>query len=182
LFSTEQLLAMPEDGVERWLIRGQLRERPMTKRNRFHAEITAKISQLLLNWLAHQPQPRGKVYAGEAGCRLQRDPDTTFGIDVVYVTADIVSAIPEETTLIEGIPTLAVEILSPLDKKEEVDEKIDQYLQVGVPLIWIVDSHFQTVTVHRPGEEPELFNRSQELTGDPQLPGFRVAVADLFGE
>ena len=34
--TTAELLAMPEDGMDRWLIRGELREKPMTKRNRYH--------------------------------------------------------------------------------------------------------------------------------------------------
>ena len=35
--------------------------------------------------------------------------------------------------------------------------------------------------VHRAGAAPEMFNATQELTGDPELPGFRVAVARIFG-
>jgi hypothetical protein len=40
LLTTEELLAMPEDGVDRDLIRGQLRERPITRRNPWHSEAT----------------------------------------------------------------------------------------------------------------------------------------------
>jgi hypothetical protein len=41
LMTTEELLAIPEDGTDRWLIAGELRERPMTRRNRFHSRTIA---------------------------------------------------------------------------------------------------------------------------------------------
>jgi len=184
LMTTEELLAMPDDGVERWLIRGKLREnrsKDVTKRNRWHGRVEARITQLLANWLDTQPQPRGEVYSGEVGCRLRRDPDSTPGIDVVYISAELAAQEPEDTRLIDGIPTLAVEILSPSNTVEEVNEKLQEYLSVGVPLVWVVDPKFRTVTVYRPGAEPEMFNTTQQLSGEPHLPGFVVPVASIFG-
>src|SRR5205807_8915415 len=107
--TTEDLLAMPENGMDRWLIRGQLREKPMTVRNRFHSRTMIRIGTLLENWLAAQPEPRGEVLCGEAGVILQRDPNTTVGVDVIYISAEIAAREPKDTTLIDGVPTLAVE-------------------------------------------------------------------------
>ena len=44
LMTTEELLALPEDDVERWLIDGELRERPMTVRNRFHSRVMVRVA------------------------------------------------------------------------------------------------------------------------------------------
>jgi Uma2 family endonuclease len=157
-----ELLAMPEDGVERELIRGHLRERPMTKRNRWHSRTEARIAYLIEQWLAMQPPPRGAVYAGEVGGILRHDPDTVFGIDVVYAAAELAAHDPKDTTLLDGVPILAVEILSPTDKQEEIDEKVDEYLAAGVALVWVVNPRYRTVTVYRPDTEPEMFNIRQE--------------------
>lgn len=179
--TTAELLALPrDDSVDRYLIRGQLREVPTTKRNRWHGKLEARLSQLLGDWLDRQPQPRGEVYAGEVGCILRHNPDTTVGIDVVYAAHDVAALESADTTLLDGVPTLAVEILSPSTTLEEINEKVDEYLAVGVPLIWLVDPYRRTVQVLRPGTEPESFNVNQELSGEPHLPGFRVAVARLF--
>ena len=187
LMTTEEFLALPDDGVERWLIRGQLRENrgqggehPLTVRNRWHSRIMVRVSQALANWLDQQPEPRGAILCGEAGCRLRRDPPTVVGIDVVYISAELAASEPEETTLIGGVPVLVVEILSPSDTQEQVDEKIDDYLRVGVALVWIIDPHDRTVLIYRPNQEPEFVNVRQELSGEPQLPGFRVPAAQLF--
>jgi Uma2 family endonuclease len=180
LMTAEELLALPEDGVDRWLIRGQLREKPMTRRNRFHAKLEARIAQLLGEWLDAQPVPRGEVLSGEAGVTLRRNPDTSVGIDVVYISAQVAGAQSDQSSMIEGVPTLAVEVLSPSDSEEEINEKIMDYLSSGVALVWVVDPHFQTITVYEPARPPVLYNIQQTLSADPHLPGFRVPLARIF--
>ena len=101
-------------------------------------------------------------------------------IDVAYLGPDVVPPRPGGSTIVDGIPRLAVEILSPSDKQDEVEEKIDDYLAAGVPQVWEVNPRRRTVTVYRPNRGPVLFNESQELLADPELPGFRVPVLSLF--
>lgn len=175
--------SLPDDGVERWLVRGQFRERveaDMTKRNRWHSQILITIGACLKLWRDRQAEPRGAVLGGEAGCILQRDPDTVVGIDVAYFGPEVVAAETEGTTLMDGPPVLAVEILSPSDRQQDIDEKTDLYQAAGVPLIWLVDPHLHTVTVLRLDHPPRLFNETETLDGEPHLPGFAVAVTSLF--
>ena len=118
--TTEDLLAIPEDGTDRWLIAGELRERPMTRRNRFHSRVMIRVGKILDNWLDEQPEPRGQVLGGEAGVILGHDPDTTVGIDVTYISAEVMVRQTEDSTLIDGVPTLVAEILSPSDTIEDI--------------------------------------------------------------
>lgn len=180
VMTTEELLAMPRNGKERWLVAGELREKPMTVRNRVHSRIMVNSSYFLESWRRTQPEPRGQVLCGEAGCRLGRNPDTTVGIDVVYVAANLVDHQPDDTTLIDGVPTLIIEILSPSDIIEEIKDKIDLYQKFRVPVIWVIDPYDRTVTIYRLDAEPALVNASQELDGEPHLSGFLVKVAELF--
>lgn len=180
LLTAADLLAMPEDGTERWLIRGRLREKLPAKRNRFHASIEARIALLIGDWLDGQPGPKGEVYSGEVGCIVRHYPDTIVGIDVAYFSAEVVSRQTKNTTLVDGVPVLAVEILSPNDTVEEIDEKVEDYIAAGVALVWVVNSRLRTVQVVRPDAEPTLFNVTQELSAEPHLPGFRVGVTRIF--
>src|SRR5262245_50829333 len=125
--TTEEMLALPEDGKERWLISGELREKPMTVRNRFHSDVMVCVATVLKNWRDQQGEPRGKVYCGQAGVRLRRNPDVTVGVDVAYVPPEVVTVQTDETTLVDGIPSLVVEILSPNDTVEEINERISAY-------------------------------------------------------
>jgi len=180
LMTAEEMLALPDNGMERDLIEGHLRERPMTIRGWRHADATIACGGLLRNWLQQQPAPRGKVIGGEAGIRLTSDPDTTVGVDVAYISASLVPREPRGSLLIDGVPVLAVEVLSPSDTHEGINEKIDLYLRVGVRQIWIIDPDKHTVTVHRPDAEPAFCSSQQQLSGDPDLPGFRMKIAELF--
>lgn len=178
--TTEEMLALPDNGMERWLIDGELREKPMTVRNRFHSDIMVCVGTVLKNWRDGQAGPRGKVYCGEAGVRLRRDPDLTVGADVVYASPELVAAQTDQTTLVEGIPALLVEILSPSTTVEEINEKLASYRTAGVPHVWVIDPYLHTLVVHRPDELPVLLNPNQEVTAEPHLPGFRVPVSRLF--
>lgn len=182
LFTTADLLALSDDGVERWLIDGRLVEVGMTTRNRTHTGVEARVAQQLLNWVDTQPEPRGSVHAGEAGVRLRENPDRTVGVDVVYLAPDVSAAVmgDDATTIIAAVPTLAVEILSPSDVKEDTTRKLKLYRDAGVPLVWVIDPDFRTVTVHQPGARPVMVNDGDELDGGGVLPGFRVPVARLF--
>ena len=180
LITLTEFLAIPEDDIDRELIRGEIREKAMTKRNRFHAKTEAAIAGELRNWLIQQPKPRGDLYSGEVGCILLRNPDTNVGMDVAYFSAETVASQTDATTMTDGVPVLAVEILSPSDKVEDVAEKVDLYLEAGVGLVWIVDPHFKTVTIHRSDAAVQLVNSQQRLSGFSQLPSFDIAVSELF--
>lgn len=178
--TTADLLAMPDDGKRRWLIKGELREEGMTIRNRFHSMAMANLSGDLVIWRRSLPEPRGKVVCGEAGVRLPGNDETTVGVDVAYVSHNVMVQQTDETTIIEGVPTLVVEILSPSDTQEQIDEMVEEFLEAGVPLVWLVDPTDRTVTIYRPGEEPSFVNSRQRLEGGSELPGFGIPVAQIF--
>ena len=98
---------------------------------------------------------------------------------MAYLSAEMAAGRDPKLRFFDGPPVLAVEILSPSDKHENIVEKVKLYLEVGTT-VWVVDPDFRTVHVHRPGQPVALFHDQQDLTGDPELPGFRVAVARLF--
>lgn len=181
LMTVEEFLDLPEDPeVEIELIEGELQEIPMTKRNPFHASSESMIAHLLLAWWETQPEPRGFVGSGEIGCLLRRNPDTAVGLDVAYFPAGRELLKRGKMALVDGPPTLAVEILSPSDSQERIQTKIEQYLAAETPLVWIVDPRFKTVSIYRPDAEPQMFSGDAEIDGEPHLPGFLVKVASLF--
>jgi Uma2 family endonuclease len=179
--TSDELFALPPSKkINRWLFRGELRESKVTRRNPNHAGAVMAIGALLSNWIKTQTEPRGKLYGGEAYFRIRKDPDTNVGIDVALATAEQRATVKKKSSYVDGPPLLAVEVLSPYDKQKEIDEMIAEYMECGVRLLWVIDPMDETVLVYRPGAEPVLSNRTQELTGDPELPGFRCRVAEIF--
>ena len=180
LLTLEEFLTLPDDGIERELIRGELQEKGMTVRNRFHSQAVINVGYLLKAYTLAHPRCGFRVLGGEAGFILGREPLTTVGIDVAVVSEETLRSHSPKTTLVEGIPVLVVEVLSPSDTQEDIHDKTDLYLEYGVPLVWLVDTEKKTVKVCRPGRQPELFNLDQELNAEPVLPGFRTPVGAIF--
>jgi Uma2 family endonuclease len=183
--TTKDLLALPDDGVERWLVNGTIEEVGLTIRNKHHTGVESEVVYYLQAWLKQHPAPRGKVYSGEVGVILRETPELTVGIDVVYLNAEQATANDavgdDETTILIAPITLATEVLSPTDTIEGIHRKLDWYAECGVPLVWVLNPYQRTVTVYRPGSPPQLRNDQDELDGGAELPGFRVPVARLFG-
>src|SRR5581483_6147024 len=121
LMTSDELFALPPNKkIDRWLFRGELRERKVTKRNPHHAGATSNITALLVAWLKQQPKPWGKVYSGEAYFRIRKDPETNVGIDVALATAEQRAAIKKKSSYVDGPPVIAIEILSPNDKQKDI--------------------------------------------------------------
>jgi Uma2 family endonuclease len=74
-------------------------------------------------------------------------------------------------------PDLAVEILSPDDSFEDMMEKVDEYLSQGVKLVWVVITRTREVLVCT---KESKYTVRDKLTAPELLPGFELAVADIF--
>jgi Uma2 family endonuclease len=102
-------------------------------------------------------------------------------MDLCYVTADVMARQDDdESTVVIGVPAMAVELRSPGTRDESHNAKLEAYKAAGVPLVWVLDPYPKTVLALRPGADPVLFAGRQELTAPDVLPGFRVVTAKLF--
>lgn len=189
-WTMQDLLNMPDDGVRRWIINGELREQQMetgefngeimTVRNRLHSITMANVTTAVNTWRWALPEPRGVVVCGEAGVLLPGGPENAVGVDVAYVPPDVMVQQTEDVTVIHGVPTLIVEILSPSTQIGQINERVRTFHRAGVPVVWVIDPDPRTVSIRRRGVRTVTINDEQELTGDPELPGFRVPVSRLF--
>jgi Uma2 family endonuclease len=77
------------------------------------------------------------------------------------------------------VPDLAIEILSAGNTPEEMRNKVNEYLDAGVQMIWIIDPSNRTAAVHtRQGSQ--LLGEDNSLDGGQVLPGFRCVLRELF--
>ncbi len=77
-------------------------------------------------------------------------------------------------------PDLAIEVISPTDKAFDVIDKVREYFAGGVRQIWHVYSNVEQVFIFDSPHTVRILNRADELSGDPLVPGFRLALSDLF--
>ncbi|MGD2114095.1 MAG: Uma2 family endonuclease [Acidobacteriota bacterium] len=122
----------------------------------------------------------GRVYSTEAGFVLARDPDTVRAPDVAFVSAERLDAGTRRGPYFEGAPDLAVEVLSPGNRRAALRAKIRDYLEAGAKAVWVIDPAARTLTIHRPGHLPEILSKADTVDGGAAVPGFRLPVREIF--
>ena len=73
-------------------------------------------------------------------------------------------------------PAFVVELLSPSDRRKTADAKMLEWIANGAELGWMIDPKKQSVSIYRPGQEPETLTGILQLAGEGPVEGF---VLDL---
>ena len=174
--TAEEFWNLPGDGKWRSLVRGEVVEGMPPGGT--HGVVAARLCSRLDAWNRSGP---GGAIGVESGFLLGRDPDTVRGPDIYYVAAGRVPETGPPEAFWEGVPDLAVEIVSPGDKASEVREKVRDYLAAGTPIVWVFYPRTREVVVHTPDGLARTLGDGQALEDLEALPGFRCGVAELFG-
>ena len=139
-----------------------------------HGRICANLTLILGQ---HVKANQLGVVGTEGGCKIESDPDTVLGPDVLFVAQDHISLSPEGYH--SGPPDLAVEVLSPSNGRGYVERKVALYLQTGARSVWLVDPRRRTVEVISSLDDRRTLHEDDELV-DETVPGFRVKVSEIF--
>jgi len=176
--TVKEFLTLPDDGVERWLIDGELRLNQLPYRTLQHASAMTEIALTLNEWADQQTPPRGYAVCGRCGVQPSDDEETVFGVDVAYIGPELAAKSTKRNEIVHGVPTLIVDIISIEDRFEDVAERVKKYMQFLVPHVWIIDTDNQRALIHRPKRPP--YAPTDLLTAEPDLPGLKIALADVF--
>jgi Uma2 family endonuclease len=175
LLTAHDLRLLPETGIRRELVRGEVVE-DMPPGGR-HGAIAALLAMLLQLWI--KQTIRGYVGV-ESGFVLAQDPDTVRAPDVSYVRADRIPPDGIPDSYWELAPDLAVEIVSPHETADEVRAKVRDFLAAGTPLVWVIYPRSQEVIAHTPDGLARTYQAEDVLEHPAVLPGFVCQVAELF--
>jgi Uma2 family endonuclease len=80
----------------------------------------------------------------------------------------------------EVIPNLAVEVVSPTNSAEEIEDKIQDYFAAGVDLVWVIYPRHRRIYVYESATQNRILVERDDLDGGNVLPGFRLNVGSLF--
>jgi Uma2 family endonuclease len=78
------------------------------------------------------------------------------------------------------VPDLCVEVVSPSDEAGDLREKVIEYFEAGVPLVWVVYPQQEVVDVYDSPESTRTIHRKGTLTGGTIIPGFSLPLEQLF--
>ena len=177
--ATEQdILAIHDaEGISCELVDGVLVEKPMGLRE-------SVLAGAMVHHLRAFVLPRKKgLVSGESGT-MRLFPGLVRIPDVAFISWEAIPGrrVPTEP-IPDMVPTVAVEVLSVSNTVTEMVRKRSEYFAAGVKLVWIVDPRARTVAVYTSVDTPPLILKEGDiLDGGEVLPGFQLALLDLFAE
>jgi len=173
--TADELLHLHLPGKRSELIRGRLVVRePAGYR---HGEVAMAIgSRVFAHVKVHD---LGRVFAAETGFRIESAPDTVRAPDVAFIAAHRVP-VPSPEGFPSMAPDLAVEVLSPGDRPGQVLEKVADWLNAGVRLVWVVDPGRRVARVYRADGTQSLLVESDAMDGEDVLSGFSCVLAEVL--
>lgn len=172
--ATEQdLLGMPKDGRKYELVDGEIRVSPAGDR---HSVVALKLGARLLAFVTDHGL--GHVMGADAGFRLPggnvRSPDASF------VSTGRFPDDRPPGDFGDLAPDLVVEVISPGDRPRYVLDKVGEYLEAGVRLVWVIDPQRSIAVVYRSLTDVAEIAIDEDLDGGDVLPGFRCRLRELL--
>lgn len=168
----EEFMNIDDEPNRHELIKGELLT--MNPPKPLHGRIVINLALILGQYV--KANRLGVVYS-ESGYHLECDPDTVLGPDMSFVSAQRVDNSDEH--YYDGPPDLAIEVLSPNNRKGYINRKLAVYLETGTRSVWLVDPRRRTVEVISSTGERRTLHETDELVDDT-VPGFRVKVSEIF--
>lgn len=176
--TAEQLARMPNLGPCE-LVDGRIV--PLSPAGSRHNTIVGRINRLLSRHV--DKHDLGLVTSGEGGYLVRRDPDRVRAPDLAFVSHETIAhAEAEDSTYYPHAPDLAIEVLSPDDAWQDVEERMRDYLGAGGKAVWVVNPAAESVHVYGRSARGKILGRGDTIDGGDALPGFKAKVAEFFGE
>ena len=180
--SAAAITASPPVGVEEYLgnpaykrceyVDGRVE--PLNVGSKTHGQIQIRLGRRLDEYF--DEHPIGFVGA-ELHCRLK------IGGRERYLLPDLAVVLGDESPdepYLHRAPDLAVEIRSPEDPLSALLDKAREYLQTGARQVWIVVPEEEAVWTLDGEGRVRAFRKGETLDAGDVLPGFALAVDDLY--
>ena len=122
----------------------------------------------------------GKTFDSSTGFKLPNG--ATYGPDAAWMPREKWNSIcaADKRKFAPLVPDFIMELRSPNDRLEPIQEKIAEFIECGCKLAWLIDPRAQLTTVFRTDGSESKIPFDELLNGEDVLPGFSVQLAELF--
>ncbi len=139
-----------------------------------NSEITGQL------WLWAKQDRTGRAFDSSGGFTLpngaMRSPDAA------WVERSRLGSLPraQREKFLPLCPTFVIELRSPSDPLASVRAKMEEYVENGARLGWLIDPIERRLHVYRPGRDVEVLDQPPSVDGDPELPGFVIELGEIW--
>ena len=137
-----------------------------------------KLIQQLANW--SDIEGAGLAFDCNSGFTLPngavRSPDAAW----VPLTRWRALSDEDQSGFARICPDFVIELRSSSDRLPDLQAKMEEYLDNGARLGWLIDAQEQRVYVYCPGQEVQLLDAPESISGDPVLQGFVLELTAIW--
>ena len=135
------------------------------------------INNIIRKHIQTESYRQGNSIMGEADCFFStiasyRRPDAA------YLTPDQINY-PETA---DEAPALVIEVSSPSNSSEQNIEKMLEYFEAGVKVVWYIYPYIEQVWVYTDPKEVTICHQNDICHADPAVPGFSISVNEMFSK
>lgn len=134
-------------------------------------------------WIWAKQNGQGIAFGPSAGFTMPTSPPASVRApDASWIRSDRWNALgePERNQFASIVPDFVTELRSSSDTMRELREKMREYIEVGVQLGWLIDPATRSIEIYRPGKAIERIEGATTVSGDPELPGFVLDLAEVW--
>lgn len=139
----------------------------------------AKLTARFVLW--NEQTQLGEVFDSSTCFKLPNGSDRSP--DVSWIQLERWNALtPEQREKFPPIaPDFVLELMSPSDSLSVVQAKMQEYMDVGVKLGWLIDRKTGRIEIYRQGQTKEVLEFPTSLSGEEILPGFVLDLQIVWG-
>ncbi len=178
-WTVTDLLTLADDENHYELVRGDLMM--MSPASPGQGRYASRLDRALGQYV--DDHDLGEVYTAEPGFELQPEPEPVVRApDLAFVCKERIPPLDQQAGFWPIAPDLAVEIISPSETAVMVQAKVQDYLEAGVRLIWLVYPESKTVVEYQSATQIRQLGFAQSLDGGQVISGFNYPLKNLFRE
>ena len=131
-------------------------------------------------WTWNEQTELGEAFDSSTGFTLPNKADRSP--DASWVEKSRWSALtPEQREkFIPLCPDFVIELVSPSDSLKKTQEKMQEYMENGCRLGWLINRKKRQVEIYRPGQDVEVLQSPLTLSGENVLPGFVLNLQKIW--
>jgi Uma2 family endonuclease len=142
------------------------------------SRINGQITYFLTAWT--EQDGRGVAFDSNGGFSL---PDGSVrAADAAWVALPRWNALSatQQAGYAPLCPDFIIELRSPSDKLPELHAKMEQWIANGAQVAWLIDPEEKSVTIYRPGDEPEHLAHPTSVQGTGPIAGFELVMSRIW--
>jgi len=151
----------------------------MAPADSFVGNLNSEIGYQLRRWY-HANGKSGLVFDSSAGFTLPSG--AVLSPDAAWMSKTLWDSIPEneKKPFAHACPEFVIELMSPSDRLTPARDKMEEWIENGALLGWLIDRKNRKVYVYRPGAAMTELDNPALVPADPELPGFALETEDIF--